>query len=88
MISYLHGAYYITLTHLYTCTKETLMIVVIFEVELLPKKVDQYFELANELHKHLTKIDGFISIEQFQSLTSEYKFVSLSYLRDRKAVDA
>ena len=64
------------------------MIVVIFEVELLAKKVDRYFELAKELRKHLTKIDGFISIERFQSLTSEYKFVSLSYWRDRKAVDA
>jgi heme-degrading monooxygenase HmoA len=63
------------------------MIVVIFEVELLAKKVDRYFELANELRKHLIKIEGFISIERFQSLTSEYKFISLSYWRDRKAID-
>jgi heme-degrading monooxygenase HmoA len=66
-------------THHYTYTKETLMIVVIFEVELLAKKADRYFELAKELSKHLSKIDGFISIERFQS--------SLSYWRDQKAVD-
>ena len=63
------------------------MIVVIFEAELLTKKASRYFELAKELSKHLSKIDGFISIERFHSLTNEDKFVSLSYWRDRKAVD-
>ena len=63
------------------------MIVVIFEVELLTKKASRYFELAKKLSNHLSKIDGFISIERLQSLTNGDKFVSLSYWRDRKAVD-
>ena len=63
------------------------MIVVIFEVELLAKKADRYFELAKKLSKHLSKIDGFISIERFYSLTKEDKFVSLSYCPDLKAMD-
>ncbi len=63
------------------------MIVVVFEVKLLAKKAIRYFELAKGLSKHLSKIDGFISIERVQNLTNEDKFVFLSYWRDRKAVD-
>jgi heme-degrading monooxygenase HmoA len=63
------------------------MIVVIFGVELLAEKKDRYFELAKELRKYLSKIEGFTSIERFQNLTNEGKFVSLFYWRDRKAVD-
>lgn len=64
------------------------MIVVIFEVVTDPARADRYFELAGALRAELEKMDGFISIERFQSLTSGNKFVSLSFWRDRQAVEA
>ncbi|MBT3307274.1 MAG: antibiotic biosynthesis monooxygenase [Alphaproteobacteria bacterium] len=64
------------------------MIVVIFEVEINPDRNERYFELAEILRQELEKADGFISIERFQSLNDEKKFASLSYWRDRDAVDA
>ncbi len=64
------------------------MIAVIFEVTLEPARSERYFELAAGLREELSGIDGFLSIERFQSLTSENKFVSLSFWRDRAAVEA
>ncbi len=64
------------------------MIAVIFEVTLDPARGPRYFELAAELRDQLSDIDGFLSIERFQSLTTENKFVSLSFWRDREAVEA
>lgn len=63
------------------------MIAVIFEVEPDPAHSDRYFELAAGLREEVEQADGFISIERFQSLTTEGKFVSLSYWRDKEAVD-
>lgn len=64
------------------------MIAVIFEVTLEAARSERYFELAAGLREELSGIDGFLSIERFQSLTSENKFVSLSFWRDRAAVEA
>ncbi len=64
------------------------MIVVIFEVAINPDRNERYFELAAELREELENTDGFLSIERFQSLNDEGKYVSLSYWRDREAVDA
>ena len=64
------------------------MIVVIFEVSINPDHNQRYFELAGALRKELESTDGFVSIERFQSLNTENKYVSLSYWRDRDAVDA
>jgi len=64
------------------------MIAVIFEVTLDPGKGERYFELAQALRKKLDQADGFISIERFQSLVTENKYVSLSFWRDREAVEA
>ena len=33
------------------------------------------------------EVDGFISVERFQSLTNENKLLSLSYFHDEKAVE-
>lgn len=62
------------------------MYVVIFEV--LPKagRRDDYLALAQELRAELEKIDGFISIERFASLSTEGKMLSLSFWRDEAAV--
>lgn len=64
------------------------MIVVIFEVEPATGRADRYFELAAGLREELEKIDGFISIERFQSLVNEGKYLSFSVWRDREAVEA
>ncbi len=64
------------------------MIAVIFEVEMKPGRAQEYFDLAASLRPELEKIDGFISVERFQSLTQEGKYASLSFWRDREAVTA
>ena len=64
------------------------MIAVIFEVTLEPERGQRYFELAAGLREELAGIEGFLSIERFQSLSEENKFVSLSFWRDREAVEA
>jgi heme-degrading monooxygenase HmoA len=64
------------------------MIVVIFEVAINPDHNERYFELAGALRKELEKTDGFLSIERFQSLNDDNKYLSLSFWRDRDAVEA
>jgi heme-degrading monooxygenase HmoA len=62
------------------------MIAVIFEVEAKPGKDRDYFDLAAKLRPELEKVDGFISVERFRSLTREGKYASLSFWRDEDAV--
>jgi len=64
------------------------LIAVIFEVWPKEGKAAEYFELATSLRADLAKVDGFISIERFESVTTKGKFVSLSYWRDEEAVRA
>lgn len=64
------------------------MIAVIFEVHVTPETGPRYFELAAALREELQGIDGFLSVERFQSLVTENKYVSLSFWRDRAAVEA
>lgn len=62
------------------------MIAVIFEVKPKPGRSGEYFDLAAHLKPELEKIDGFISVERFESLVNEGKYVSLSFWRDEDAV--
>jgi heme-degrading monooxygenase HmoA len=62
------------------------VIAVIFEVE--PAAREDYFRIAGELAPLLEEIDGFISIERFQSLRDERRILSLSFWRDEAAVAA
>jgi heme-degrading monooxygenase HmoA len=62
------------------------MIAVIFEVWPDPDHRSDYFDLAAELRPLLEKIDGFISVERFESLTDKGKILSLSFWRDEEAV--
>lgn len=64
------------------------MVVVIFEVWPAPGRGAEYFDLAAHLKPELEKIDGFISVERFQSLAEEGKILSLSFWRDEQAVQA
>ncbi|GAA6208984.1 antibiotic biosynthesis monooxygenase [Cognatishimia sp. WU-CL00825] len=62
------------------------MIAVLFEVEIAEGRKADYLEIAAELKPLLASIDGFISVERFQSLTNPDKLLSLSYYRDEQAV--
>jgi len=62
------------------------MLAVIFEVIPAAGRKEQYLELAAQLRPELEKIDGFISVERFASLTDESKLLSLSFWRDEEAV--
>ncbi|UDM52406.1 antibiotic biosynthesis monooxygenase [Cupriavidus sp. MP-37] len=64
------------------------MIAVIFEVEPAPGRQDTYLDIAAHLRPQLEAIDGFISVERFQSLTNPNKLLSLSFFRDEAAVIA
>jgi heme-degrading monooxygenase HmoA len=62
------------------------MIAVIFEVTPKPDRKDAYLDTAARLKPLLEEMDGFISIERFQSLTDPGKILSLSIWRDEAAV--
>jgi heme-degrading monooxygenase HmoA len=64
------------------------MIAVIFEVWPANGRKQTYLDIAAELRPDLEKIDGFLSIERFQSLSDETKILSLSFWRDEEAVKA
>ena len=62
------------------------MIAVIFEVWPETGRRQDYLDLASGLRPLLADIDGFISIERFQSLTEPGKLLSLSFWRDEAAI--
>ncbi len=62
------------------------MIAVIFEVWPADGRRESYLDHAAQLRPELEKIDGFISVERFQSLTDPGKMLSLSFWRDEAAV--
>ena len=62
------------------------MIAVIFEVQPNDGRRENYLELAAKLKPALEKMDGFVSIERFESLTNPGKILSLSMWRDEEAV--
>ena len=62
------------------------MIAVIFEVVPAEGQRDAYLGMAGDLKPLLETIDGFISVERFQSLTNPQKMLSLSFWRDEAAV--
>lgn len=64
------------------------MIAVIFEVWPAAGQKQTYLDTAAALRPELEKIDGFISVERFQSITEPGKMLSLSFFRDEAAVTA
>ena len=62
------------------------MIAVIFEVWPTDGRSVEYFDLAASLREDLVNIDGFLSIERFESLTTKGKYLSLSFWRDEEAI--
>jgi len=64
------------------------MLAVIFELEPVAERKQEYLDFAAQLASELTHIEGFISIERFESLSQPGKLVSLSFWRDEAAIDA
>jgi len=64
------------------------MIAVIFESWPAPGKMQTYLDMGARLGPQLEKMDGFISIERFQSFSDPTKLLALSIWRDEAAVDA
>lgn len=62
------------------------MIAVIFEVMPRAGRREDYLGIAGDLRPLLETIDGFVSIERFESLTEPGKVLSLSFWRDEAAV--
>ena len=62
------------------------MIAVIFEVLPHAGRMQDYLDIAARLKPVLEGIDGFISVERFESLTHKTKILSLSFWRDEDAV--
>ncbi len=62
------------------------MMAVIFEVWPAKGRKDDYLRLAAELRGEVEKIDGFISVERFESLYEEGKLLSLQFWRDDAAI--
>lgn len=63
------------------------MIAVIFEVEPAEGRKGDYLDIAAEMRPMLDDIEGFISVERFQSLTDPRKILSLSIFEDEAAVE-
>ena len=62
------------------------MIAVIFEAVPNPGRRDAYLDAAARLRPLLEQMEGFVSIERFESLTQPGKLLSLSFWRDEEAV--
>lgn len=62
------------------------MIAVIFEVEPAEGRKDEYLDIAAEMRPMLDDVEGFISVERFQSLTDPCKILSLSFFEDADAI--
>jgi len=62
------------------------MIAVIFEVRPVEGEKNHYLDIAAALRPLLDEIDGFLSIERFESLSEPGKILSLSFWRDEAAV--
>ena len=64
------------------------MIAVIFEVWPAEGQRQTYLDIAAQLRPLLEEIDGFLSIERFESLSEPGKILSLSFWRDEQALAA
>jgi heme-degrading monooxygenase HmoA len=63
------------------------MIAVVFEGWPADGRTQEYLDIAAELRPLLDEIDGFISIERFESISAPGKLLSLSFWRDEQALE-
>ena len=59
---------------------------VIFEVWPASGRKDDYLKMAAALKSEVEQIDGFISVERFESLYEQGKLLSLQFWRDDEAI--
>jgi heme-degrading monooxygenase HmoA len=64
------------------------MIAVIFEVQPKAEHRQTYLDTAAALRTELETMDGFLSIERFESLSRPGKILSLSFWRDEASIKA
>ncbi|MGB8622770.1 MAG: antibiotic biosynthesis monooxygenase [Paracoccaceae bacterium] len=62
------------------------MIAIIFEVIPADGRKEAYLDIAARLRPELEDMEGFISVERFQSLTDPSKLLSISFFEDEEAV--
>lgn len=62
------------------------MIAVIFEVFPAEEQKDAYLSMATDMRPLVEQIDGFVSVERFESLTTPGKLLSVSFFRDEAAL--
>ncbi len=63
------------------------MIAVIFEVEPADGRKEEYLDIAAAMRPIVEEVEGFISVERFQSLTNPGKLLSPSFFEDEAAVE-
>lgn len=62
------------------------MLAVIFEVWPAEGRREEYLDLAASLREEVMKIDGFVSVERFESLYESGKLLSLQFWRDEESI--
>ncbi|MEM7462526.1 MAG: antibiotic biosynthesis monooxygenase [Pseudomonadota bacterium] len=62
------------------------MIAVIFEVQPAGGRKEQYLDIAAALLPLAQEVEGFVSVERFQSLSDPNKLLSLSFFEDEEAI--
>jgi heme-degrading monooxygenase HmoA len=62
------------------------MIAVIFEVHPTEGRKNDYLDIAAQMRPMVERVEGFISVERFQSLTDPSKVLSLSFFEDEAAI--
>lgn len=63
------------------------MIAIIFEVIPAEGRKDEYLDIAATMRPMVEQVEGFISVERFQSLTNPDKLLSISFFEDEDAVE-
>ena len=63
------------------------MIAIIFELAPNEGMADEYLKIAGAMREFVEQIDGFISVERFQSLTNSDKLRSISFFESEAAVE-
>ncbi|MGB1695774.1 MAG: antibiotic biosynthesis monooxygenase family protein [Paracoccaceae bacterium] len=63
------------------------MIAIIFEVIPAEGRKQDYLDIAAMMRPLVEEVEGFISVERFQSLTNPDKLLSISFFEDEAAID-
>jgi heme-degrading monooxygenase HmoA len=62
------------------------MIVMVFEFDVEPGEYEAYLAESADLRPHLAQIEGFVSVERFESQVTPGRFVAIGYFESEAAV--